>query len=486
MKLNELTAYELKQKLSKGEITSSEIVTSVFEQINKTEEKLHAYIRYSFESAIEQAKICDKKLRAKENHMPLLGIPIAIKDNICMEGEKATCGSKILENFVAPYDATVISKLKKAGAIFIGRTNMDEFAMGSSTENSYFGPTKNPWDVTRVPGGSSGGSAVAVASCESILSLGSETGGSVRQPASCCGVVGFKPTYGRVSRYGLVAFASSLDQIGSFARDVRDCALLMEMISGHDEFDSTTANVPVPKYTELLDRDIKGLKFGIPKEYFIEGVDAEVKEAILIAIKQLEILGAIPVEISLPHTQYCLPVYYIIAPCEASSNLARFDGVHYGYRSPNSPNLLEMYKNTRAEGFGKEVKRRIMIGTYALSSGYYDAYYVKALKVRTLIKRDFEEVFKKCDCIITPTSPTSAFKIGERVEDPVKMYLADIFTVSVNLAGVPAISVPCGWTKEKLPIGLQIIGKHYDEETIFRVAYAYEQSTNWHKQRPNI
>jgi aspartyl-tRNA(Asn)/glutamyl-tRNA(Gln) amidotransferase subunit A len=415
----------------------------------------------------------------------LLGIPLAIKDNICTKNILTTCSSKILSNFIPTYESTVTSRLIEQGYILIGKTNMDEFAMGSSTENSGFYPTRNPWDLERIPGGSSGGPAAAVASDECIAALGSDTGGSIRQPAAFCGVVGLKPTYGRVSRFGLVAFASSLDQIGPITKQVRDSAILMNIISGHDPLDSTSAPLPVPDFTAVLGQDIKGLKMGVPKEYFIEGIEREVEVLVKEAIKRLELLGAIPVEVSLPHTGYAIATYYIIATSEASSNLARYDGMRYGLRSEGK-DLIETYMNTRAHGLGAEVKRRIMLGTYALSAGYYEAYYKKAQQVRTLIKQDFERAFKEVDVIVTPTSPTAAFKLGEKIADPLQMYLSDIFTISVNLAGVPGISIPCGFTTDNLPVGLQIIGKHFDEESILKVAYTYEQSTEWHRRRPNL
>ena len=417
--------------------------------------------------------------------LTIQGIPVAIKDNMCTKGIRTTCSSKILENFIPPYESAVTSRLSENGYVLIGKTNLDEFAMGSSTENSGFFTTRNPWDIERIPGGSSGGSAAAVAADECIAALGSDTGGSIRQPAALCGVVGLKPTYGRVSRYGLVAFASSLDQIGPITKNVKDSAILLNIISGKDPFDSTSAPVAVPDFTKVLGNEIKGLKIGIPREYFIKGMDREIEEAVKTAITKLESLGAIPVEISLPHTEYAVATYYVLATSEASSNLARYDGVKYGFRAEGK-DLMEMYMNTRAQGFGAEVKRRIMLGTYALSSGYYDAYYKKAQQARTLIKADFEKAFNSVDMIVTPTSPTAAFKSGEKTEDPLQMYLSDIFTISVNLAGIPAISIPCGFTSNNLPIGLQIIGKHFDEESILKAAYAYEQSTDWHKRKPNL
>jgi len=477
MELSQLTAHELLDKLKNGQAAPKGILDSLCARMQGLEPKVKAYARF---------KSADKlSLNAQAGGL-LAGLPITIKDNICTEGLNTECCSKILENFRPPYDATVISKLKSAGcSIFPLKANMDEFAFGSSTENSYFGPTHNPWNLECVPGGSSGGSAAAVASDEAIWALGSDTGGSIRQPASFCGVVGLKPTYGRVSRFGLIAFASSLDQIGPITKDVEDAAILTRVISGYDPNDSTSVNQDVPDYVESLGKDIKGLKIGIPKEYFIEGMDAQVKSVIEEAINKLKSLGAVSGQVSLPHTQYAVPVYYIIATAEASSNLARFDGVQYGYRA-KSDSLIEMYKKTRAEGFGEEAKRRIILGTFALSHGYYDAYYLRALKVRTLIKNDFDAVFKDFDFIVAPTSPTPAFKIGERAQDPLKMYLSDIYTISVNLAGIPAISIPCGFTKDGLPVGLQVMARPFNEEMLFRLAHAFEQNTEWHKIKPRL
>lgn len=477
MELNKLTAGELIEKLNKKEITSQEIVASLASRIKEVDSSVKAYVRLPEAGALETI---------------LKGIPVSIKDNICTEGYNTECCSRILTGFIPPYDATVIKKLKEKGfSILSLKTNMDEFAFGSSTENSFFGPTHNPWNLECVPGGSSGGSAAAVAADEAIFALGSDTGGSIRQPASFCGVVGLKPTYGRVSRYGLIAFASSLDQIGPITKDIKDSAILMSVISGFDPGDSTSINIDVPDYTKSLGKDIKGLKIATPKEYFIEGMDPEVKKITEEAIDKLKSLGAQDKEVSLPHTEYAVPVYYIVATAEASSNLARFDGVQYGYRNtqysiPNTQTLIEMYKKTRGDGFGVEAKRRIILGTFALSHGYYDAYYLRAQKVRTLIKEDFDKVFKDFDCMVTPTSPTPAFKIGEKIKDPLKMYLSDIYTISANLAGIPAISVPCGFTKKGLPVGLQILAKPFNEEMLFRVAHAYEQNTSWHKMRPNL
>ena len=486
MELYELTIHELRDMLRKGETTAKAVTDAVLGRIRAVDKKVSAYITVTEDIARKQAEEADRRLAAKESGSPLLGIPIAVKDNMCAEGIKTTCGSKILGNFVPPYDATVVRKLKQAGYVLCGKPNMDEFAMGSSTENSGFFITKNPWDLTRIPGGSSGGSAAAVAAGECIGALGSDTGGSIRQPAACCGVVGLKPTYGRVSRFGLVAFASSLDQIGPITKDVTDAALLMNVIAGHDPKDSTSADIAVPDFTKVLRKDVKGLKIGIPKEYFIEGMDPEVERAVRDAIKTLEGLGAKAVEVSLPHTGYAVATYYILATSEASSNLARYDGVKYGFRAQGAKDLLDMYMKSRSQGFGPEVKRRIMLGTYALSAGYYEAYYKKGQQVRTLIKRDFEEAFKSVDVIATPTAPTAAFKIGEKSADPLQMYLSDIFTISVNLAGIPGISIPCGFTKDNLPVGLQLLGRHFDEENILHFAYAYEQAMEWHRKRASL
>jgi len=443
-------------------------------------------VSFTKEDAIKQAKEADKRLAFGTDITPLTGIPIAVKDIFCTKGILTTCASKILANFVPPYDAHVIKKLKDAGAVILGKNNMDEFAMGSSTENSAYFVTKNPWDLNRVPGGSSGGSAASVAAGECTASIGTDTGGSIRQPASCCSIVGLKPTYGRVSRYGMIAFASSLDQAGPLTKDVTDCAIMLNTMGGYDPQDSTSSDAPVPDYTKTLTKDIKGLKIGIPKEYFIKGLDSEIEKAVRGAIEILKKQGATVVDVSLPHTDYAIAVYYLVATAEASSNLARFDGVKFGHRAKDGKNLMDMYCKTRDEGFGPEVKRRIMLGTYSLSAGYYEAYYKKASQVRTLIKRDFEDAFKKCDVIVTPTSPTPAFKIGEKTADPLTMYLSDIFTISCNLAGIPGLSLPCGFTKDNLPIGLQILGKPLDEETVLKTAYAYEQSTEWHKKRAKV
>ncbi|MCL4457035.1 MAG: Asp-tRNA(Asn)/Glu-tRNA(Gln) amidotransferase subunit GatA [Nitrospirae bacterium] len=485
MKLNELTVSELRRLLDNRGIKPQEVLDDVYNRIDAVEDKVKAYITITKDSAYEMAKDAEQAILSNKQSL-LTGIPVAVKDNMCTKGISTTCASKMLHNFKPPYESTVTARLKEQEYILIGKTNLDEFAMGSSTENSGFHTTRNPWDPERVPGGSSGGSAAAVAADECIAALGSDTGGSIRQPAALCGVVGLKPTYGRVSRYGLVAFASSLDQIGPITKNVMDSAIMLNAVAGHDPLDSTSAPAEVPDFANFLGQDIKGLKIGIPKEYFIEGMDKYVDDAVRSAAKKLESLGAIPVEVSLPHTGYAVAAYYILATSEASSNLARYDGVKYGFRAQGGKDLLEIYMNARSQGFGAEVKRRIMLGTYALSAGYYDAYYKKGQQVRTLIKQDFDNAFKEADVIVTPTSPTPAFKVGEKSTDPLQMYLSDIFTISVNLAGVPAISIPCGFTKNNLPIGLQMIGRHFDEGLILKAAYAYEQSTEWHTRRPAL
>ncbi|KHD85446.1 Asp-tRNA(Asn)/Glu-tRNA(Gln) amidotransferase subunit GatA [Heyndrickxia ginsengihumi] len=476
---------ELHEFLHKKEVKVSELVDESYRRIQETDDKVQAFLALNEEEARQQAKDLDEKIGTEESQQVLFGMPIGIKDNIVTKGLRTTCASKILENFDPIYDATVMGKLHSANTITIGKLNMDEFAMGSSTENSAFQITHNPWNLNTVPGGSSGGSAAAVAAGEVPFSLGSDTGGSIRQPAAFCGVVGMKPTYGRVSRFGLVAFASSLDQIGPITRTVEDNAYLLQAISGVDPHDSTSANVEVPNYVQALTGDIKGLKIAVPKEYLGEGVSEEARQSVLSALKVLEGLGATWEEVSLPHSKYGVATYYLLASSEASSNLARFDGVRYGYRTPNAKNLEELYKKTRSEGFGEEVKRRIMLGTFALSAGYYDAYYKKAQQARTLIKKDFDDILEKYDVIIGPTTPTPAFKIGEIVDDPLTMYANDILTIPVNLAGVPGISVPCGFVNG-LPLGLQIIGKHFDESTVYRVAHAFEQATDFHKQKPQL
>jgi aspartyl-tRNA(Asn)/glutamyl-tRNA(Gln) amidotransferase subunit A len=484
--LSQLTIHEMQAMLATRQASATELVRSVLDRIGRLDGQIRAYMTLTEDKALEQARSVDRLLAEGAPLPPLAGIPLAIKDVICTKGVRTTCASKTLESYEPPYDATVIRRLKAQEAVLLGKTNMDEFAMGSSTENSAFFRTRNPWALDYVPGGSSGGSAAAVAADLCAASLGSDTGGSIRQPASFCGIAGLKPTYGRVSRYGLVAFASSLDQIGPFAKDSRDCALLLRAIAGHDIRDSTSADLPVPDYCAALTGDVRGMRIGIPDDYFIEGMDPEVEAAVWSAIRTLEELGVRQEKVSLPHTPYAIATYYLVATAEASSNLARYDAVRYGRRTMRPTDLLEMYQKSRQEGFGPEVKRRIMLGTYALSAGYYDAYYLKAQKVRTLIRRDFERAFEQCDVIVTPTSPTPPFRFGEKMEDPLQMYLSDIFTISVNLAGLPGISIPCGFTKAGLPIGLQLIGKPFDEATILKVAHAYEQATDWHRRKPTV
>ena len=481
MNIVDLTVHELIEKLDKKELTISEINKAYADRIKLEEPKIGAFISDLSEEALKEATSIEEMVNSGEikNESKLAGIPIAIKDNMCVKGTRTTCASKMLENFVSPYDATVIEKLKENNLTFLGKVNMDEFAMGASTEYSALQKTKNPWNLNCVPGGSSGGSAAVVASKMAPWALGSDTGGSIRQPASFCGIVGLKPTYGLVSRYGLVAFASSLDQIGPMTRDVRDNAMLLNLIAGHDEKDSTSIKTEKKDYTKALVNDVKGLKIGVPKEYFGEGINPEVKKSIEAVIEKYKELGAIVEECSLDIAEYALATYYIIACAEASSNLGRFDGIRYGYRTKNFKSLKDIYKNSRTEGFGSEVKRRIILGTYVLSSGYYDAYYKKAQQVRTLVIEKFNEIFKDYDLILTPTAPTTAFEVGTKSNNPLEMYLADICTVSVNIAGVPAISVPCGVDSKGLPIGVQLIGKHFDEETIYRAAYTYEQNSNF-------
>lgn len=487
MNLEALTAHECVKRLEAKEISSRQLTEAVLERIARVESKVKAYLTLTAESALKRAAQVDE-LRAQGAAVgPLAGIPIALKDNLCTRGVRTTCASRILEKFIPPYDATVVEKINAAGAIIIGKTNLDEFAMGSSTENSSFQVTHNPWDLERVPGGSSGGSAAAIAADEAILSLGSDTGGSIRQPASLCGVVGLKPTYGRVSRYGLVAYGSSLDQIGPLTKDVRDAALLMNVISGRDPRDSTSADLAVPDYTQALNGGIRGLRIGLPKECFAEGIRDDVKQVIQKAAKTLESLGGILEEISLPTSHWGIAAYYLVATAEASSNLARYDGVVYSYRTPQKVNdIIEMYMKSRAEGFGAEVKRRIMLGTYVLSAGFYDAYYLKASKVRTLLRRDFDEALRKVDLILMPTSPTPAFKIGEKSDDPLQMYLMDVYTVVLNMVGLPGISLPCGFSREGLPVGMQLIGGAFEEEKILRAAHAYEQHSEWKSRKPEL
>ncbi len=478
--------HDLHRSLTQRHVSAVELARAALDRVAAVEDRVRAFITVTPEVALEQAAQADARI-AKGQAGPLTGIPVAIKDVLCTKGVRTTCGSRILETFVPPYDATVVARLNAAGAVMIGKTNMDEFAMGSSTENSAYMLSRNPWDTTRVPGGSSGGSAVAVSALEAIVSLGSDTGGSVRLPAAFCGIVGLKPSYGRVSRYGLVAFASSLDQVGPFARNVRDCALVFDAIAGHDPLDSTSMPLPSPATASALDGvcDLKGMRIGVPREYLVRGIDQRVEATVRAAIRQLEGLGATLDEVSLPHTQYALPVYYLIAPAEASANLARYDGVKYGLSAPDASSVLENYGLTRGRGFGAEVKRRIMLGTYALSAGYYDAYYLKAQKARTLIKADFESAFERFDALVAPVSPTVAFKLGEKLNDPLTMYLSDIFTLGPSLAGIPGISVPCGFV-DGMPVGLQILGRAFDEATVLKVAYAYEQATTWHTMRPPL
>jgi aspartyl-tRNA(Asn)/glutamyl-tRNA(Gln) amidotransferase subunit A len=484
--LHELTIHEAHELLRQRKISSTELTKSVLKRITEIEGKVKACVTILEDMALKEAEKLDKYIKTAHEIAPLTGIPVLIKDVICTKGIRTTCGSKMLENFIPPYNATVIENLKAQKAIILGKTNMDEFAMGSSTEHSAFFPTHNPWDLSRVPGGSSGGSTVAVSADECIYALGSDTGGSIRQPAGFCSVVGLKPTYGRVSRFGLVAFASSLDQIGPITKDVTDGALVMNVIAGCDPRDSTSVPCPVPDYTQQLIPDIKGLRIGIPREYFVEGMQDEVRAALKSAISKLEELGAqVDWEVSLPHTKYALAAYYLLAPSEASANLARYDGVKYGFSERDAANVIETTERTRQVGFGPEVKRRIMLGTYALSAGYYDAYYVKAQKVRTLIKQEFEQAFARYDALVTPTSPTVPFKFGERLDDPVQMYLSDICTLPVNIAGIPSISIPAGFAGN-LPIGMQIMGKPFSEEILLRIAFAYEQATDWHKRKPSL
>jgi aspartyl-tRNA(Asn)/glutamyl-tRNA(Gln) amidotransferase subunit A len=484
--LYQMTVAQLGAALGKGEVSSREVTESFVAQCRRLEDRIQAFITATYEDALRQADAADARLKAGEKGS-LLGVPLGLKDNLCTKGLRTTCASKILDNFRPPYDGTVVSRLREAGAPFMGKTNMDEFAMGSSCEHSAWHPTYNPWDLERIPGGSSGGSAAAVAARMVAASLGSDTGGSIRQPAALCGVVGIKPTYGRVSRYGLIAFASSLDQIGPFTQDVRDGAILLNAICGHDPMDSTSAKREIPDFTAGLGKDIKGLRVGLPKEYFIDGMDPEVEASVREAARVLSSLGAEMVEISLPHSEYAVATYYICATAEASSNLARYDGAHYGHRCENATDIIDMFTRSRTEGFGAEVKRRIMLGTYALSSGFYDAYYNKSLKVRTLMKQDFDRAFEQVDVILSPTSPVPAFKLGERTDDPLQMYLCDVFTIPANLVGLPGLSMPCGYSHAgSLPFGLQIVAPIFEEERLLQVAYAYEQATEHHKRVPPI
>jgi len=483
--LTDLTIHELAARFRRGDATPTQAAREYLDRIAALDSKVKAYLTVTGEAALARAAEADARFKSGTPRGPLDGVPLGLKDVFCTRGVRTTCGSKILEGFVPPYDATVVARLVRAGAVILGKLNMDEFAMGSSTENSAYFTTRNPWDLSRVPGGSSGGSAAAVAADLAAATLGTDTGGSIRQPAAFCGNVGLKPTYGRVSRFGLIAFASSLDQVGPFAKDVLDAALMLQAVAGHDPMDSTSAAIPVPDYAAELDGGVRGLRVGIPAEYFIEGLDAEVEAAVRAAVETLEGLGAKTESVSLPHTEYGLAAYYLIAPAECSSNLARYDGVKYGLRVPGARDLIDMYSRTRGAGFGTEVKRRVMLGTYALSAGYYDAYYGKAQKVRTLVQRDFQKAFERVDVIVAPTTPSVAFKMGERA-DPLSMYLNDVFTIPVNLAGLPGLSVPAGFTKSGLPIGLQVIGKAFDEATLLRTAKAYEAATRWHERKPGL
>lgn len=489
MELYDLTIHELHELLKEKKVSSLEITESVLKRIEKVEPKLNSYVIRTPDLARAQAKKADEEISKNAGAQliaPLRGIPIGIKDNFLTEGIQTTCASKILGTYRPPYNGTAVQKLIDQGIVMVGKLNMDEFAMGSSNETSSYGIVHNPWDLEKIPGGSSGGSAASVAAGECIASTGTDTGGSIRLPACLTNLVGIKPTYGRVSRYGIIAFASSLDQVGPLTKDVPDAAIMLQALAGHDPKDSTSLNFPVPDYKKVLGQSIKGWKIGIPKEYFVDGMDSEVAQSMQEAISLFKKLGAECREVSLPHTDYGVPTYYILATAEASSNLARYDGVRYGHRSQKNDDLISLYKRSRSEGFGVEVKRRIMLGTYVLSAGYYDAYYLKGQKVRTLIRRDFEEVFKDHDVILTPVSPTPAWKIGEKISDPLKMYLSDIFTININLAGLPAMSLPCGFTRSGLPIGMQLIAKHFQEEKMLQVAYAYERATEWHKRRPKL
>jgi aspartyl-tRNA(Asn)/glutamyl-tRNA(Gln) amidotransferase subunit A len=487
MDIIEKTAAELLTLQTEGKASAVEIADTFLAACAAREPKLNSFMLLPDADAVRaRAKAIDAKRAKGEPLGKLAGIPVAVKDVLCTKGVRTTCSSKMLEHFVPPYDAHVVERLVAEDAVIFGKTNMDEFAMGSSTENSAYKSSRNPWDTTRVPGGSSGGSASAVAGCQAPLSLGTDTGGSIRQPAALCGLVGMKPTYGRVSRYGLIAFASSLDQVGPFAHDARDCALMMEAIAGHDGRDSTSVNEAVPAYTRSVDQPVKGLRIGVPKEFFGAGLDSEVEAAVRLALREYETQGATLVDVSLPHTPYALAAYYIVAPAEASSNLARYDGMHYGHRTKDKSDLIATYSKSRAEGFGPEVQRRIILGAYVLSSGYKDAYYVKALKVRRLVKKDFDDAFEKCDVVMGPTTPSAAFKAGEKSDDPLALYLSDVYTVSSNLAGIPGLSIPCGFTKGGLPIGLQLLGAPFSEEKLLRAARMYETATDWHTRRPTV
>jgi len=483
--LHDLSLRDAAARVRRRETSSVELVRAALDRIAAVEPAVGAFLTVTEAEALAAAAAIDRRIAAGEDPGPLAGVPVGIKDIICTAGIRTTAGSRILERFVPAYDATVTARLKRAGAVIVGKLNCDEFAMGSSTENSALGTTRNPWDGNRVPGGSSGGSGAAVAAGECHAALGTDTGGSVRLPAAFCGVVGLKPTYGRVSRYGVIAYASSLDQVGPLARDVADTALMLEAIAGHDPADSTASPRPVPSYLAALEQGVRGLRLGLPREYFVEGMQPEVEAGVRAAVRELERLGAIVEPVSLPHTEYAIATYYLIATAEASSNLARYDGIRYGLRVP-ADSLGAMYEASRAAGFGTEVKRRIMLGTYALSAGYYDAYYLKAQQVRTLIRRDFEQVFQRCEALVTPVAPTTAFRLGEKIADPLTMYLSDIFTISVNLAGLPGLALPCGFDASGLPIGLQVIGRPFDEETVLRIGAAYEQATDWHRRRASL
>lgn len=486
MSITGATAGELLARMKQGDLSCVAVTTAHLDQLEAHDKKVAAFLFVDREGALKQASAVDRKRQAGEPLGKLAGLPVAIKDVLCTRGEPTTCGSRMLKKFVPPYDAHVITRLREADAVLIGKTNMDEFAMGSSTENSAFQVTRNPWDLTRAPGGSSGGSAAAVAASMAPLSVGSDTGGSIRQPAGFCGVVGLKPTYGRVSRYGLVAFASSLDQVGPFANDVSGAALLMEVLAGYDRRDSTSVNVPVPDYSQTLEEPLKGLRIGIAKEHFVKGLDPQVEGAVKEALEVYRRLGATIHEISLPHSKYAVATYYLIAPSEAASNLARYDGVHYGHRAEKFDNMIDMFSASRGEGFGNEVKRRIMLGTYALSAGYYDAYYLKALKVRRLIRNDFDQAFQNVDLVASPVTPTPAFKIGELIDDPLAMYLSDIYTISANLAGLPGLSLPAGFSGSGLPIGMQLLAPAFEEERLLRAARMFERETDWHRRRAKL
>ena len=485
MELTQLTIHELQQQLADGTITSVALTEAFLARISATDEQLNAFITVCADEALAAAQVADEQ-RAAGNVLPLTGIPVALKDIFITQGVRTTCASKILGDFIPPYDGTAVAKLKEQGAVIVGKLNMDEFAMGSSNENSAFGAVRNPWDTSCVPGGSSGGSAACVAAQQAVATLGTDTGGSIRQPASHCGVVGLKPTYGRVSRYGVIAYASSLDQVGPITRDVRDCAIMLGAVAGYDPADSTSVDTPVPDYLANLEQGVKGKKIGLPKEYFIDGLASDVQQAVDAAVAKYRELGAEIVEVSLPHTKYAVACYYVVATAEASSNLARYDGVRYGMRVDEGNGLIDMYNQSRAAGFGAEVKRRIMLGTYVLSSGYYDAYYLKAQKVRALIRQDFIDAFDRVDCILTPVAPTAAFGLGDKTADPLQMYLSDIFTLSANLAGICGLSMPCGMSQQGLPIGVQLLGKAFGEADLLQTAYAFEQATDWHNQRPVV